>query len=124
MACVALPAMGAQIDCGKMLAETAAKNFGKPVIADAQGRLAKLGYNPGGADGLLGVKTKASLTQFCLGAQFALNKDLLEMLRAHGAIYAAHRDWKQTLASKGFQKWAEKQADAKEIGQTRQAGNS
>lgn len=124
LACTVSPAAADGIDCPEMLAETAAKKFGKTVIADAQRQLVGLGFNPGGVDGKLGSKTLASLSQFCLGAQFALNNDLLAMLRNHEAIYKAQPDWKKTLSSKGFTKWAEKQPDAKGIAQTRQSGDS
>jgi hypothetical protein len=124
MACLMLPALAAELDCEKMLAETAARKLDKAAIGIAQQQLIELRFNPGGVDGWLGEKTRAALLQFCRGAQFALNNDLLVMLRNHEAIFKAHPDWKMTLASKGFQKWAEKQADAKEIGQTRQSGDS
>lgn len=124
MACIALPAMGEGLDCGRMLADEAARKSGKQVIADAQRQLTELGFDTGGVDGLLGSKTRSALMRFCGRAQFALNDDLLLMLRNHAAIYGAYRDWSLTLASRGFLKWAEKQKDAAEIARIRQNGDS
>lgn len=124
MACIALPVMAEGPDCSQMLTKEAAKKPIKKTVSDAQRQLLVLGFDTGGVDGLLGSKTRSELLRFCGKAKFALNDDLLIMLRNHAAIYGAYPDWSLTLASKGFQKWADKQKDASEIARVRQGGDS
>lgn len=124
MASIALPVLAAELDCDKMLANTAAKTLDKATIRGAQWQLTQLGFDPGEVDGLLGSRTRAALMRFCTSAQFAQSDDLLAMLRNHEAIARGHPDWTTTLASKDFQRWAVKQSDATQISQTRQYGDS
>jgi hypothetical protein len=124
MACIALPGVAAELDCSGMLADLAAKKHGKGIVADAQRHLVELGLDPGGVDDVLGSKTRSELLRFCGRAKFALNADLLLMLRNHAAIHRAYQNWTTTLASKGFQKWEGKQKDAAEIARVELGGNA
>lgn len=124
MACIALPGAAAELDCSGMLANVTAKKHGKSIVADAQRQLVELGLDPGGVDDVLGSKTRSELSRFCGRAKFALNDDLLLMLRNHAAIYRAHQNWTTTLASKGFRKWAGKQKDAAEIARIELSGDA
>lgn len=119
-----MPAVAAEINCEQMLSATAAKKFDKATIREAQERLALLDYDPGEIDGWLGSNTRGALLRFCTGAQFARAPDLLYMLREHVTIFQAYKNWVTTLASANFKKWADKQADAGQIEQTRQSGNA
>lgn len=124
MACVAIPAIAAELDCSKMVASVAATKHGKGIVADAQRQLVVLGLDPGGVDDVMGSKTRSELLRFCSRSKFALNDDLLVMLRNHAAIYKAYQNWTTTLAGKGFQKWAGKQKDAAEIARIELRGNA
>lgn len=110
-------------DCAQMLAGVTARKHDKDAILMAQQQLIELGFSLD-VDGILGTETKATLTQFCENAQFALSSQLLDMLRNHLAIYKRYPDWVQILASAGFGGWALRQYDHEEIGKTRQLGNS
>lgn len=133
MTCLAAPSLAASqaapssangLDCTQMLANTAARNLDKGAVATAQKQLVALGFNPGEVDGLLGARTRAALTQYCASAKFAVANDLLVMLRNHATIHGKYQDWGQTLASRDFGKWADKEHDHAEIGRIKQSGNS